>query len=377
MMQRVSLAAALLFPATLFAAAEARDFVFTDAPRVADPESHQLLDVTTAGSRLVAVGASGLIIVSDDAGASWVQVDAPVSATLTAVTFAGPRDGWAVGHAGVILHSDDAGDSWSLQFDGRQAIDAILAYATQQREAAEEVLETARADEARPAGELEALEYALDDAAFVEEEAQLAVETGPADPFLDVMFFDERRGMAVGAYGMSFATDDGGESWRVNQLGIENPDRFHLYGLYSDEAGRVVMTGEAGLLYRSEDGGASFERFPDVYDGSLFGVVPWAGRPLSFGLRGNLFAYDDAEAAWQQVMADNEASLYGGAPLDDGGALLVGAGGMLLRLGPDGSTERYQHPSRSTFSTALQANDGVVWLVGMDGLARLSEALAQ
>ncbi|MEE4301461.1 MAG: YCF48-related protein [Pseudomonadales bacterium] len=377
MKQRACLTAALLCTLSFSVAAESRDYVFTEAPRVADPPSQQLLDITQAGTRLVAVGASGLIVVSDDAGTSWVQVASPVSATLTAVTFAGPREGWAVGHAGVILHSDDAGESWSLQFDGRRAIDAFLAYASGQRRAAEDALAAAHADEDVTAAELEALTYALDDAAFIEEEAQLAVETGPADPFLDVLFFDERRGLAVGAYGMSFATADGGENWTVNQLGIENPDRFHLYGLYSDAAGRVVMAGEAGLLYRSEDGGEHFERFFDVYDGSLFGVVPWAGTALSFGLRGNLFAYDAAQGVWQEVVADNDASLYGGAPLDGGGALLVGAGGVLLRLAPDGRAQRYQHPSRSTFSAALQASDGVVWLVGMDGLARLSEAHAR
>ena len=372
-MRRVCLAAALLLLAPLALAAAPVDFVFAPAPRVADPQSRQLLDVTQAGSRLVAVGASGLIIVSDDGGGTWRQVTSPISATLTAVTFASPERGWAVGHAGVILHSDDAGDSWSLQFDGRRAIDAFLVYATAQREAAESALAAAQADDAT-ASEQEDLEYALDDALFVEEEAQLAVETGPADPFLDVLFFDERRGMAVGAYGMSFQTRDGGESWTVNQSGIENPDRFHLYGLYGDASGAVFVVGEAGLLYRAADGDEPFERFHDVYDGSLFGVVPWAGKALAFGLRGNLFSYEAAPATWQEVDTERDASLYGGAPLDDGAVLLVGAGGRLLRLAPDGTVERFQHPSRSTFSGAFQARDGVVWLVGMDGLARLSES---
>jgi hypothetical protein len=57
--------------------------------------------------------------------------------------------------------------------------------------------------------------------------------------------------------------------------------------------------------------------------------------------------------------------------------LLVGAGGTLLRLGVDGSSVIYRHPSRATFSGALEAPDGTIWLAGMDGLGRLVEAVAQ
>jgi len=52
----------------------------------------------------------------------------------------------------------------------------------------------------------------------------------------------------------------------------------------------------------------------------------------------------------------------------------VGAGGSVLLLGESGKTEKYSHPSRSTFSSVAQAGDGSVVLVGMGGVARLDEA---
>lgn len=46
-----------------------------------------LNSVTTAGERLIAVGARGLIIVSDDAGTSWTQASSPSPATCWAFIF--------------------------------------------------------------------------------------------------------------------------------------------------------------------------------------------------------------------------------------------------------------------------------------------------
>jgi hypothetical protein len=103
---------------------------------------------------------------------------------------------------------------------------------------------------------LEDLEYRLEDAIFAAEDAQAAVETGPADPFLDVLFLDASRGFAVGAYGMLFTTEDGGETWQPGYDRVENIDRFHFYAIHRADEAEVFLAGEAGLLYRSDDGGS-------------------------------------------------------------------------------------------------------------------------
>ena len=46
-----------------------------------------LLDVASAGSRLVAVGQRGHIIFSDDQGKTWTQAKVPTRALLTAIYF--------------------------------------------------------------------------------------------------------------------------------------------------------------------------------------------------------------------------------------------------------------------------------------------------
>lgn len=342
-----------------------------------DPTERVLLDITRSDGRLIAVGASGLVILSDDSGRSWRQARVPVSATLTAVDFPAPGQGWAVGHAGVILHSADGGETWQRQFDGRDANAALLEYARAQRERLETELAALEASGEASAEEIDELAYRVEDAIFLEEDAQLAVDTGPADPLLDVAFFDERRGFASGAYGMLLRTDDGGASWEIAIGGLDNPNRFHLYSVLLTAGEGIYIAGEAGLLFRSIDGGSSFGRYYDVYDGSLFGVVQAGSDILSFGLRGNQFRYDAADDSWQALDTAFDSSLYGAAVLEDGTLLLLGAGGNMLRRNVDGEEQPRLHPSRGTLAGAAEAPDGSVWLVGMEGLVSYAQARDQ
>ena len=131
--------AALLGLATLLvalAASTAPDRSFVDVlDQPAMPSTlaaQRVLQATAvAGKRLVAAGARGHIVYSDDRGATWQQAKVPVSADLTALHFANARQGWAVGHEGVVLHTRDAGATWQVQLDGRRANALVLEHVQQ------------------------------------------------------------------------------------------------------------------------------------------------------------------------------------------------------------------------------------------------------
>src|SRR5260221_3139702 len=89
---------------------------------VEHPERAVLIAIATAGRQLVAVGENGIVAIGGVDGTSWDQVLTPVSVSLTAVAFATDRIGWAVGHSGVILATRDAGRSWQQQLAGRQKL---------------------------------------------------------------------------------------------------------------------------------------------------------------------------------------------------------------------------------------------------------------
>ncbi|NNJ65563.1 MAG: photosystem I reaction center subunit IV, partial [Xanthomonadales bacterium] len=168
-----------------------------------------LLDATARGEgALVAVGSFGVIIKSEDSGATWTQASVPASVTLTAVDFPTPEKGWAVGHDGLIIHSDDGGKTWRKQLDGHQLNEQVVAVAERIVEQVRQEFEALQAEE-------EPDEYALEDAEFMLEEAEFALEgamddtaAGPVRPLLDVWFRNEREGFVLGSYGMLIVTED-------------------------------------------------------------------------------------------------------------------------------------------------------------------------
>src|SRR3974377_2305862 len=75
-----------------------------------------MLGCARAGKRLVAVGDHGIVLLSDDDGTRVRQAKAvAVGSTLTSVSFADEKYGWAVGQWGVIVATVDGGETWQLQ----------------------------------------------------------------------------------------------------------------------------------------------------------------------------------------------------------------------------------------------------------------------
>lgn len=294
-------------------------------------DEYLLLDVESLGNRLVAVGARGHIIYSDDRGANWTQAEVPVSVLLTAVDFVNDRTGWAVGHSGVILKSTDAGETWRKQFDGNAANASIISQAEAYLEQLEVELASATEDQAAD------LEYAVEDAQYAVEDAQLDAEIGAAKPFLDVKFINENQGFAVGAYGFLFATRDGGATWQNYGNRLDNLDRFHLNTIEQLAGGTLLIAGEAGVMFVSRDDGNSWDVLDSPYDGSFFGVLALYedDHALAFGLRGNLFRTEDGGDSWKTLDSGTESTLMSAAFDGNRKVSITGNGGVVL-LSDDG-----------------------------------------
>lgn len=304
-----------------------------------------MLAVTTAGKRIVSVGERGLVLLSDDHGVTWRQAKVPVSVSLTQVRFPTAQLGWAVGHGGIVLHSADAGETWTKQLDGRQAAQIALEAAKAQGYAAQRM----RA------------------------EAERLVQEGPDKPFFDVHFFDERRGMIVGAYGLAFATEDGGKSWQSMQTRIDNPKSKHLYSIHAAPS-EVLIAGEQGLLLRSDAGLKYFSEIRTPYAGTYFGVLSAApGQILVFGLRGNAFWSGDGGQSWKKTDSSAPNSLTAGLKLPDGTLALVDDAGRVLHSGDGGrSLKLLKVPAPFPFTGVAQASDGALLLSGVRGITRVA-----
>ncbi len=339
------------------------------------PLAHRslLLDVAAADNRVVAVGERGHILFSDDRGSTWQQARVPTIQMLTAVHFIDARRGWAVGHDGIILASDDGGETWRVQRDGLAA--QRQANIENRERAHRAVLSLEQALAAAGDDERDELEVQLDDARMDLEDADIAQEEEVfTSPLMDIWFQDGERGWAVGAFGTVLGTSNGGQTWASLAGELDNPDEFHLNAITGDGRGRVFIAGEGGTMFRSLDGGGTWESLEPFYEGSWFGVLYSPRHDALFvcGLRGNLYRSSDFGDSWEAARSPGEMTLAGGSVSTSGRIAFVGAVGTLLQSTDGGITfERTMLPDRLSLTSALYTDHRLI--VAGQGGARTRE----
>ncbi|HWH42884.1 MAG TPA: YCF48-related protein [Usitatibacter sp.] len=280
-----------------------------------------LLAITRAGNRVVAVGARGHIVYSDDNAGTWRQAAVPVSVDLTGVSFPREKIGWAVGHAGVVLATRDGGATWTKQLVGKQ-----------------------------------------DGAA-----------RGAAQPFLDVFFESDTSGFVVGAFNTIFRTEDGGKSWVPWMERTSNPEELHFYAVRARD-GRVFLAGEQGKVWRLLPGANRFVPIETPYKGTFFGLIlVHPATVLAFGMRGAVYRSADNGETWHKITVRTGAGVAAGTALADGRIVLVDQGGG-LHVSTDGgksfAARRMERPM-ACYGLAAGGN-GTVIVSGAAGIARVA-----
>ncbi|SIO72095.1 Photosynthesis system II assembly factor YCF48 [Burkholderia sp. GAS332] len=266
----------------------ATPFAVTSAHIWVDPTHAMLLDAAHAGTRIVAVGEHGIVLLSDDDGRTYRQsAQVPASATLSSVYFADAQHGWAVGQWGVILATTDGGEHWTLQ----------------------------RSD------------------------------TSIDQPLLSVYFKDPSHGWAVGIWSILLATNDGGRNWHTSKLqpppGGGKADR-NLYRIFADHSGTLFIAAEQGTVLRSRDDGASWEYRQAGNKGSLWtGAVATDGSIFVGGLLGHLYRSRDGGDTWMAIDSGSNGSI---TDLIANGDEIFGVGldGFVI----DGTTEATRFTSK-------------------------------
>lgn len=304
--------------------------------------------VAAAGNRLVAVGVRGLIMVSDDAGATWRQVDSPVSSDLLAVNFPTQQQGWAVGQEGVVLHSSDQGKSWVKQYDGRQAANELVEHYTKLAEG----------------GDQAALAY-LDG-------VKLNYKDGPEQALMDVWFADDQHGFVAGTFGTLLGTEDGGKTWVSWMERVDNPDFLHYLAI-SGSGEQVFIASERGIVFRFNKGSGRFDLVETGYSGSFFGIEVTPQAVVAAGLRGTAYKSLDQGASWSSMQTGVKVALSDVQALPDSRFLLASVDGRVIIS--DAKLDTFQSVSTSRpgrFSSLALLPDGKVVTVGYSGVRQVS-----
>jgi photosystem II stability/assembly factor-like uncharacterized protein len=199
------------------------------------PQCIEVLGPQTA----VAAGLQGYIFRTTNRGDHWTEITNGITADLRAMDFCDERNGIVVGDGGAILRTTDGGATWRSQSNA---------------------------------------------------------VTG-ARNFSAVALGDSSTAVLFTSYGLTFRTEDGGDSWLPT-----NPPPYN-YPLCVALQGKIGYAGgTAGRLYRTTDGGATWSPPWRPVSDALRDVWMFDGARATFvGMYGTILSTIDSGATWERI----------------------------------------------------------------------------
>lgn len=191
---------------------------------------------------------------------------------------------------------------------------------------------------------------------------------GSTKALLDVFFMNENVGFIVGAFNRIFRTTDGGRNWTPWMERTDNARELHFYSIRGS-GGRMLLTGEQGMVWEISGENGSFKAKPTPYKGTLFGSLVSGSDLLVFGMRGSVFRSVDEGRTWTKLSIPEQGGITGGVVLDGRRVVLANQTGKILVSDDGGASFRSIKPARSMSYFGISAvPGGAVALVGSEGV---------
>lgn len=277
-----------------------------------------LQSVVYGHGRLVAVGAFGTVVASEDDGKTWTRRNLPDAPGLIKVALCGDGSFAALDFDGVLWTSPSTGSDWQ------------------------------------------------------------SVKIPVKDAALDMTCTQDNHVWVVGARGALFSSADKGKTWTDKSL----DEDIQLLNVQFPAMGQGVITGEFGRVMVTSDNGATWSTagslgqdfYPQGQDfkDALHGTV--------VGLTGAVLDTADGGKTWVRTKAPTEAPLYGVRALSDGRTVVVGAAGVGFLRTADGAWAPLgklpmadQRGIAGTPDTLILAGTGGVTALAMSSLSVASK----
>ncbi|GAB2458181.1 YCF48-related protein [Comamonas humi] len=177
-------------------------------------------------------------------------------------------------------------------------------------------------------------------------------------PLFSVYFRTPTEGIAVGLWSLMLRTEDGGKTWNKVELpaapGKKRADQ-NLFRIFADAQQALYVAGERGALLRSADGGRHWDAIDTGYSGSLWaGIVLHDGSLLVGGLRGTVLRSPDQGNTWRQVPTAVTSSITDFLQLRDGSIIATALDGIeLTSVDSANSFKSSQRPDRAAYTAAV------------------------
>ena len=256
---------------------------------------------------IVAVGASGVILTSEDDGVTWQRQVIPSWPSFLDITSCSNGLFAALAFEGEVWLSTDGGRTWNVS--------------KLTTEEAPQAIQCDPADNLWVVGSFSTVSISRDGG------ASWTVSSRDEDViYTDIQFFDEQTAYIAGEFGSLLKTTDAGASW---ELLPPMPDEFYPQSMYFEDLNKGWIAGLGGVILETTNGGQTWETQATGSLVTLYTLAKSNGHILVVGGEGAIFRYDGMK--WQPVDHDQPFRLYlrGIQPLSEHRLIVSGPAGVL------------------------------------------------
>lgn len=301
-------------------------------------------------------GSEGTILKTINKGNTWVPQTTPTQNTLNSVYFIDATSGYAVGNEGTILKTVNAGGIWT-----EQPIDnPINLYSVY----------FINRDTGYAVGHSGSILAVYQNGFPVGVGGRILKTTdggatwnskapSGASMLSSVYFTSTDTGYAVGSYGARFKTEDGGTTWINKSSGSS----IHFYSIHFFDALNGYAVGYPGVIHRTKNGGNNWESENFLYS-SRFNSVFCTDVNTAYSVNnwGSIYKTDE-EISWKKQNSSN-IDLFSICFSDANTGFAVGSSGTIIKYSRP-SVQESKLELLSTFNIRAYPNptDGLFEIV--------------
>lgn len=281
-----------------------------EAPSKSVRRSDTFQAAVSRGELLVAGSNAGAMVVSSDAGKTWIRNELPQPSSIIDMTACPDGELVALDFYRKVWIGDATGKQWAPRPIASPM--TPLAITCDQR------------------GQLWAVGSNTTILSSADRGGTWKSFTLGEDAILrTVQFVDDQHGVISGEFGTVLTTQDGGASW---QRQPKIPNDFYPYAAYFADPQNGWLAGLAGTMLHTIDGGKTWVQQENRSGASLYALVGRGSELYGLGEGGRVAVLRDALWVPDEKSTATSAFLSAGALVNAESLFVVGAGGALKLL---------------------------------------------
>ena len=265
---------------------------------------------------MVACGAKGTLLLSEDAGATWSAKTTGTTFDLKEVLFVNDNLGYAVGRYATLLKTDDGGNTWTkLEVNASSSDFVSIAL--------------------NSAGKLFVVSTYGSILSSADEGKTFAQEgINRVKEYNDVIHLGNGNLAAVGKNGIVSTSNDFGDSWEL--IPVATAKELNALAYFN---GDLLAVGTSSTILRSMDQGKTWQELPNAEYRELFDILFIDAQTiLSVGASGTVLRSDDGGATWVKIISGVSPDLHAICFAGDSTLVAVGDDGTVIYSADKGVT---------------------------------------